>query len=137
MKLTRNNPQGRIVLTRSGRSNSTLSDPLHLPISKPLEPIKSGYLNKRGQLNPDWKRRYFMLDNQHLYYFKTDKDEKFIGVIQLLFSSIRKMALDDPDNPDASPNCWKIITPTRVFYLQADSAQLIEEWMQAISAVCC
>jgi hypothetical protein len=33
--------------------------------------IKAGILYKRGQTNPSWKRRYFILHSQNLYYYET------------------------------------------------------------------
>lgn len=33
--------------------------------------IKAGILYKRGKTNPAWKRRYFILHSQNLYYYET------------------------------------------------------------------
>lgn len=50
------------------------------PLKKQDIPDKSktsqeGYLRKRGQLNPLWKRRFFSIIDDVLYYFKTEKVE--------------------------------------------------------------
>ena len=34
-------------------------------------PIKKGFLNKQGGVYKNWKRRYFILTNDHLSYYKS------------------------------------------------------------------
>ena len=34
-------------------------------------PIHEGYLKKKGEINPAWKKRYFKVINKHLWYFKS------------------------------------------------------------------
>lgn len=44
---------------------------------------KSGYLLKKGQLNTACKKRFFVLKDFHLNYYKSDKDKKPLDSIDL------------------------------------------------------
>ena len=44
---------------------------------------KEGYLNKRGEVNRNFQRRYFMLKGNLLFYFDKKGDKEPVGVIVL------------------------------------------------------
>jgi hypothetical protein len=44
---------------------------------------KTGYLEKRGEINPAFRRRYFGLCNRELYYFRSREDPMPAGSIDL------------------------------------------------------
>jgi len=46
-------------------------------------PDLAGYLTKEGHKIKNWKRRYFILKDNLLYYFKDRKDKNPVGVIVL------------------------------------------------------
>lgn len=74
------------------------------------------------------------MSHEYLYYFKAPSDQKCTGVIQLLFSSFRK-ATSEPETKGVKA-CFKIITPSRIFFLGADSTLEIESWIEALTTVC-
>lgn len=44
---------------------------------------KEGYLNKRGEVNKNFQRRYFVLKGNLLFYFDRKTDKEPVGVIIL------------------------------------------------------
>ncbi|MBN3292375.1 PKHA1 protein, partial [Polypterus senegalus] len=55
-------------------------------ISKPAQDqatIKAGYCVKQGAVMKNWKRRYFLLDENSVCYFKSDTDKEPLRIIPL------------------------------------------------------
>ena len=48
------------------------------------EPERSGWLTKQGAIVKSWKRRYFVLKDGFLYYFKSENAESPQGVIEVV-----------------------------------------------------
>ena len=46
-------------------------------------PVKTGFLRKAGDLNPAFQRRWFVLQGDFLFYFKTPRDSVPKGFIPL------------------------------------------------------
>jgi len=59
---------------------------------------KSGYFLKKGHRVKNWKRRFFVLKNEYLYYFETEKSLKPKGFILLRNSTIQRY--QDPEQPN-------------------------------------
>lgn len=49
-----------------------------------------GWLNKRGEVNKSWQRRYFILKGNLLFYFEKRGDKEPLGVIILEGCTIGK-----------------------------------------------
>jgi len=92
---------------------------------------KEGWLIKRGKIVQNWKKRWFILQGDHLYYFpqNPDQNDKMepLGVIPL-----RGSALTEEDIPQ-HPHIFVIATQTRKYYLQAFSSEEKLAWMDAIA----
>mmetsp|Transcript_50681 Transcript_50681/g.162214 ORF Transcript_50681/g.162214 Transcript_50681/m.162214 type:complete len:463 (-) Transcript_50681:293-1681(-) len=102
-------------------------------------PIKQGYLLKRSSnMLGDWKRRFFVLDTRgKLCYHrgpgekaKEGKTEGAQHTVDLLTSTI-KMGGED----DKKLFTFQIVSPAKVYNLQAESEQDRAEWMDAITGV--
>lgn len=110
--------------------------------------VKMGWLTKQGGRIKTWKRRWFILSDQVLYYFK-DKQEstsKACGIIPLENIEIR---ISDQKRKF----CFELYLPNRNetikamkrsqgqiqkghhnnYFIAADSKEEMESWMQAIS----
>jgi len=94
-----------------------------------LQPFdKDGYLTKQGGSIKTWKRRYFVLKDRTLYYYKTPKDVVITGKIDLEPSSLVK-----EEQGKKRPNLVSITTAKRIFFMYADNAMDVKAWVDAIS----
>uniref|UniRef100_A0A4W6FX17 Pleckstrin homology, MyTH4 and FERM domain containing H2 n=1 Tax=Lates calcarifer TaxID=8187 RepID=A0A4W6FX17_LATCA len=94
----------------------------------PME--KSGYLLKMVKTwKKTWKRRWFVLKDGELLYFKSPSDviRKPQGQIEVnATSSIAR---------GEGKQVLQIVTGKRVYYLKADSPNLLEEWLRVLLSV--
>ncbi|XP_057751676.1 ADP-ribosylation factor GTPase-activating protein AGD3-like isoform X2 [Arachis stenosperma] len=123
-----------------------------------VEIIRQGFLSKRSSnLRGDWKRRYFVLDSRGmLYYYRKPwnggtengsgllsrwlsshyhggvHDERYAArhTVNLLTSTIKA----DSDQSDLR-FCFRIISPSKNYTLQAENAVDQMDWMEKITGV--
>uniref|UniRef100_A0A7I4BW69 Uncharacterized protein n=1 Tax=Physcomitrium patens TaxID=3218 RepID=A0A7I4BW69_PHYPA len=103
-----------------------------------IQTIKQGYILKRSSnLRGDWKRRFFVLDSRGmLYYFRKQwgkpSDDKTIAhhTVNLLTSTIKI----DAEQSELR-FCFRIISPSKTFTLQAENAIDRMDWMDKITGV--
>ncbi|CAO2207422.1 unnamed protein product [Urochloa humidicola] len=110
-----------------------------------VQTIRQGYLSKRSSnLRADWKRRFFVLDSRGmLYYYRkqitrppagcsiqrgVNTPEHGSGLLSRLFSSHYHEQSD-------LRFCFRIISPTKVYTLQAESAVDQMDWIEKITGV--
>eukprot|EP00824_Muranothrix_gubernata_P018376 TRINITY_DN37381_c0_g1_i1.p1 TRINITY_DN37381_c0_g1~~TRINITY_DN37381_c0_g1_i1.p1 ORF type:complete len:289 (-),score=74.29 TRINITY_DN37381_c0_g1_i1:33-875(-) len=92
-----------------------------------VEPDKVGYLTKQGGFPPNWKRRWFVLKDNHLFYFATSSDENPKGVIPLEHTLVQSAEVKD------FPFCFVVFHPEFfTYYIAADSQADMSAWMSAI-----
>lgn len=88
--------------------------------------IKEGWLVKQSKHLKEWRRRWFVLTPQYLCSFKSQGEYRNpTEAIRLRECSTVKSA----DEDTGKDNSFRVDTPTRVFYLIADSAQEKESWI--------
>merc|ERR1719238_379619 len=91
--------------------------------------IKEGWMVKQSRIMKDWRRRWFVLTPQYLCSFKTQGDYRNpTEAIRLRECQTVKSADDDT----GKENSFRVDTPTRVFYLIADSPSEKESWIGSI-----
>ncbi|MEE6486598.1 hypothetical protein FKM82_014646 [Ascaphus truei] len=93
--------------------------------------IKAGYCVKQGAVMKNWKRRYFLLDENTIGYFKSDTDRDPLRVIQL--REVQKVQECKQSDNMMRDNLFEIVTTSRTFYVQADSPEAMHSWIRAIS----
>ncbi|XP_073774372.1 pleckstrin homology domain-containing family A member 1 isoform X2 [Danio rerio] len=93
--------------------------------------IKTGYCVKQGAVMKNWKRRYFMLDDNALSYFKTDMEREPLKVI--LLKEVNKVQECKQSDLMMRDNLFELVTTTRTFYIQSDSPEEMHGWIKAIS----
>ncbi|KAJ4922168.1 hypothetical protein JOQ06_016503, partial [Pogonophryne albipinna] len=93
--------------------------------------IKAGYCVKQGALMKNWKRRYFMLEENALSYYKSDLEREALRVIPL--KEIHKVQECKQSDLMMRDNLFEMVTSSRTFYLQADSPEDMHSWIKAIS----
>ncbi|EGC38074.1 hypothetical protein DICPUDRAFT_86690 [Dictyostelium purpureum] len=93
------------------------------------EIVKQGYLTKKGAMRRNWTKRWFVLKQGYLFYFKTSKDKKPKGIIQLNNVSVTRSYY--------KPNCMAIKSNSidkddREFLICANSQNDLESWIKVI-----
>jgi hypothetical protein len=118
-----------VFLTRSRCSflKSLKSGPL--PINYNEIPIVPGWLNKRGEVNKSFQKRWFVLKGNLLFYFEKKGDKEPLGMIILEGCTIELAE-------DSEQYCFQIIfhgPQNRTYILSADSQTMMETWMKALT----
>lgn len=90
--------------------------------------LKSGYLWKKGERRKTWKKRWFVLRPAHLAFYKTNAEYKLLRLLDL--SEIHSCT---PVMLKKHANTFGLVSPTRTFYLQADSPHGVQEWTKGIN----
>jgi len=97
---------------------------------------KEGFLEKKGELNSSYKKRWFSLKGNLLFYFEKPGDKQPIGVIIVENCSVEicdsercAFCLRFPDVDSTESSSSK-----RTYYLCAENEVEMEKWMKAISS---
>ncbi|KAM9425565.1 pleckstrin homology domain-containing family A member 1 isoform 1-T1 [Pholidichthys leucotaenia] len=93
--------------------------------------IKSGFCVKQGAVMKNWKRRYFILDDNAISYYKSDLEKEALKVI--LLKEIHKVQECKQSEPMMRDNLFEVVTSSRTFYIQANSPEDMHSWIKAIS----
>jgi hypothetical protein len=107
------------------RPNSLFITPQML-MSK--NPTKWGWMIKQGGGFKSWKRRFFILVNDKLYYFEKDNSKEPKGFILL----DRSTAVNNTFVP-GKQNCFAIKTGPRDFLVSAESVAEADDWIRVLS----
>uniref|UniRef100_A0A8C9ZD27 Pleckstrin homology domain containing, family H (with MyTH4 domain) member 1 n=1 Tax=Sander lucioperca TaxID=283035 RepID=A0A8C9ZD27_SANLU len=93
------------------------------------EQSKSGYLLKMGSQVKAWKRRWFILRNGEILYYKSPSDviRKPQGQIELNTSCCIVRG--------EGAQTFQLITEKKTFYLTADSPNILEEWIRVLQNI--
>uniref|UniRef100_A0A3Q2ZD58 Pleckstrin homology domain containing, family A (phosphoinositide binding specific) member 1b n=1 Tax=Kryptolebias marmoratus TaxID=37003 RepID=A0A3Q2ZD58_KRYMA len=122
--------EGQNELDRGKRAQNQL--PYFLSRGAQDQPfIKTGYCVKQGAVMKTWKRRYFLLDENALSYYKSDQDREALRVISL--KEIQKVQECKQSDLMMRDNLFEMVTTSRTFYIQADSPEDMHSWIKAIS----
>uniref|UniRef100_A0A667XPN1 Pleckstrin homology, MyTH4 and FERM domain containing H2 n=1 Tax=Myripristis murdjan TaxID=586833 RepID=A0A667XPN1_9TELE len=113
-------PEQKLPKTCSSASDNGKSEPME----------KSGYLLKMVKTwKKTWKRRWFVLKDGELLYYKSPSD-----VIRRPQGQIEVNATSSIARGDGK-QVLQIVTGKRVYYLKADSPNLLEEWLRVLQSV--
>lgn len=95
--------------------------------------IRSGYCVKQGNVRKSWKRRFFILDEHTVSYFKNETEKEPLRSIRL--RDIQKVheCLVKSGDLLTRDNLFEIITNTRTFYIQTDTPEEMKGWINDIS----
>lgn len=98
----------------------------------------SGFLVKQGGDVKNWKRRYFAILDSVLYYFKmndppdfdSNKEVKPKGYIHLSNCEVTS----NGSSKAQRPHCFCVFTPDRQYFMCAEDAATMRQWVSAIEA---
>ncbi|XP_014224967.1 sesquipedalian-1 [Trichogramma pretiosum] len=97
--------------------------------TSPSSVDREGWLNKRGEINRTYQRRWFVLKGNILFYFDKRGDKEPLGMIVLEGYTID---LADEDEQFG----FKIVfhgANNRSYILAAESQESMEQWMKALA----
>ncbi|XP_051546688.1 pleckstrin homology domain-containing family A member 5-like isoform X19 [Myxocyprinus asiaticus] len=107
------------------RSNSIKRNP-NAPV------IKNGWLYKQDSTGMKmWKKRWFVLSDMCLFYYRDDKEEGILGSILLPSFHISMLSVDDHISRKYA---FKATHPNmRTYYFSTDTAKDMESWMKVMT----
>lgn len=88
-----------------------------------------GWMNKRGETNKSWQRRWFVLKGNLLFYFEKRTDKEPLGMIILEGCTVELAE-------ESEQYCFQIIfhgPNNRTYYLSTESQASMEQWMKALT----
>jgi len=104
--------------------------------NEPVDPVeKEGWLMKQGGIVKNWKKRWFKLQGNYLYYYKQKTDKEPLGFIPIDRASInvldpkqtkKKHAFEIRD-PSNSFNKWH-----KSYFVCAETEDDMKEWINKI-----
>jgi len=94
---------------------------------------KQGYLDKRGEVNRSFRRRWFVLRGNLLFYFERSENAVPTGVIVLENCAVHASECEDQYAFELSFGG----AGTRTYVLAADTQEDMEDWMRAIASSSC
>lgn len=113
-------PEQKLPKTCSSTSDNGKTEPME----------KSGYLLKMVKTwKKTWKRRWFVLKDGELLYYKSPSD-----VIRKPQGQIEVNATSNLARGEGK-QILQIVTGKRVYYLKADSPNLLDEWLRVLQCV--
>lgn len=104
---------------------STVSTPAINPSQFAIN-SKEGYLIKLGLHRKNWKKRWFVLFKNELRYYENEESNSPLRVINLFEASTVEK---DP----TKEFCFRLVTHHRTFYMCAQSAEEMDQWMEKLS----
>ncbi|XP_062325477.1 pleckstrin homology domain-containing family H member 1 [Osmerus eperlanus] len=112
-------PEHKVQRTSSYSCESTAPEMLE----------KSGYLLKMGSQVKGWKRRWFVLRNGEILYYKSPSDviRKPQGQMELTSSCCIARG--------EGAQTFQLISEKKTFYLTADSPNILEEWIRVLQNI--
>lgn len=135
----------------SGLFDSIKSTPFKIPdgdgnMSAFVNPERKGWLVKEGGARKTWRRRWFTLANNCIYYFENENDEKPKGTIPLENLQVRQIESKRPnvfeiyqeDQDDQKVKAAKVKDGKLVqgkhssYKIQAETLEEMEGWIQSI-----
>ncbi|XP_016299699.1 pleckstrin homology domain-containing family A member 5-like isoform X14 [Sinocyclocheilus anshuiensis] len=107
------------------RSNSIKRNP-NAPV------VKNGWLYKQDSTGMKlWKKRWFVLSDMCLFYYRDEKEEGILGSILLPSFHITMLSVDDHVSRKYA---FKATHPNmRTYYFSTDTAKDMESWMKVMT----
>ncbi|EFA75580.1 p21-activated protein kinase [Heterostelium album PN500] len=92
------------------------------------KPDKEGELKKQGHIVKNWKKRWFRIQKDMLFYFKEQSDQRPIGVVPL------RMCRVSVNSSIGKQYCFELVSPRidKTFYIQATSQDEMNQWIKAV-----
>lgn len=93
-------------------------------------PEREGWLTKQGGAYKSWKKRWFVLKGDTLYYFKTKSDTAQTGEIKLAKDVTSR---EEKEKSKKGKFYFSVGTPGRKYLIFADSEDSMKGWIERIN----
>ncbi|XP_037680906.1 pleckstrin homology domain-containing family A member 6 isoform X3 [Choloepus didactylus] len=119
--------------TRTSRKAIAFGKRSHSMKRNPSAPVaKAGWLSKQASSGvKQWNKRWFVLVDRCLFYYKDEKEESILGSIPLL--SFRVAAVQPSDNISRKHTFKAEHAGVRTYFFSAESLEEQEAWIQAMA----
>ncbi|EGG20132.1 pleckstrin domain-containing protein [Cavenderia fasciculata] len=96
--------------------------------------VHSGYLFKKGHNFKNWRRRWFVLKDNALAYYKSPKDATPAGTIPI--AEIENILMGDETSVrEGFVHCFQLITTKSQYFIAAENERDLEEWAEVLRSV--
>ncbi|XP_071063778.1 pleckstrin homology domain-containing family A member 6 isoform X27 [Dasypus novemcinctus] len=118
--------------TRASRKAIAFGKRSHSMKRNPSAPVaKAGWLFKQASSGvKQWNKRWFVLVDRCLFYYKDEKEESILGSVPLL--SFRVAAVQPSDNISRKHTFKAEHAGVRTYFFSAESSEEQEAWIQAM-----
>ncbi|KAG2173199.1 hypothetical protein INT43_004573 [Umbelopsis isabellina] len=118
-------PEGQMM----HRPSVDAPSPQRYPLPEPGQlPEKEGWLHKQSDKYKTWNRRWFVLKGPNLFYFKSPRDVRMKGIINLRGY---KISMDEDVNP--GKYCFKAAHEReRNFFFYTDGEDELRQWVKSL-----
>lgn len=121
-----------IQVPREQNSDSEESTDQNLPALS-LPSVLSGYATKQGLKRKNWKKRFFVLNENGFSYYKADQDKEPIRTIPLT-EIVKAKDVGGSHHPHRA-HLFELVTPNRTFNVQCDTAVDCSKWITEINTL--
>ena len=111
-----------------GRNVSGASQGSALAVQQIGTPDHAGFMKKKGERYPSWKMRYFVLKGSHLYYLKSEREDRVKGHIDVRGCRI---IVDENVNPGSYG--FRLIGAEQPHAFSSPEQSVIRAWMKALT----
>ncbi|XP_078797798.1 pleckstrin homology domain-containing family A member 5 isoform X14 [Oryzias latipes] len=109
-----------------GKRSNSIKRNINIPA------VKSGWLYKQDSSGMKlWKKRWFVLSDMCLFYYRDEKEDNILGSILLPSFHISMLSVDDHIS---KKYCFKATHPNmRTYYFCTETAKEMEVWMKVMT----
>eukprot|EP01137_Pigoraptor_chileana_P025657 Opistho-2@95439 len=93
--------------------------------------VIEGYLNKIGEMNKAWKRRWCTLDDKTIEYFKDPLDARALGEIRI-GSAAEGYQVSEGEAGDVHELTLFVPASGRTFHFSSESKETVQKWVACI-----
>lgn len=111
----------------SASANGAVGDGQAMALKQIGKPDYSGFLKKKGERYGTWKMRYFVLKGAHLYYMKSESDDRVKGHIEVKGS---RVIVDENTNPGSYG--FRLMGLDKQHSFSSPEQAVVRGWMKAL-----
>jgi hypothetical protein len=100
----------------------------------PQNVLKTGYMTKQGGSVKNWKKRWFVLTDKYLKYYKNEKIQGVQPIGVLFLRTVSKIDRG-VEGPSGMIDAFSLSTPDRVYVFACQNDREVRAWIDAIKTI--